>query len=234
MNLVLHQVRYEQKSYWRNPAGMFFTIGLPVLMLAIFSSLNDQSFDRRFVSGMLTFGIMNTAYGNLAARLVFRRETGLLKRAKATPVGPGTLVAGMVVSAVLITAVVTVVVLGVGRVGFDVPLPTDWLRLVVVLLVGAAAFAAVGIAVAGVVPNVEAADPIAFATILPLQFISGIFQPVPSGSFLDRVASAFPVQHLYRAALDGDDLGRHLVVVALWGVVGALVAVRNFRWEPRR
>jgi ABC-2 type transport system permease protein len=234
MNLVLHQVRYEQKSYWRNPAGLFFTLGLPVLMLAIFSALNDAEFARRFVPGMLVFGIMNTAYGNLCARLVFRRETGLLKRAKATPVGPGILVAGMVASAAVMTAVVAAVVLAVGRLGYDVPLPTDWVRFVVVLLVGSASFAALGVGVAGFVPNVEAADPIAFATILPLQFISGIYQPVPAGSFLHRIADLFPVQHLFRAAVGGSGLGGHLAVVALWGVAGVVVAVRTFRWAPRR
>lgn len=244
---VVHQLRYEQKTYWRNPAGVFFTIGLPILMLTIFTTLNEDSgglvtgrdFGDDFVPGMLSFGVISSAYGNLSARLVVRREAGLLKRARATPVGPGALVAGMVANAMVVATVVSATVLAVGRLAYDVPLPSEWGLALGALAVGAGAFAAIGLAVAAFVPNVEAADPIAFGTILPLVFISGVFSPVPDGSILDRIAALFPAKHFYQAALaaSGAPVDRpwlHLAVVGAWGGVGAVVAVRHFRWEPRR
>lgn len=244
---VAHQVRYEQRTYWRNPAGVFFTIGLPVLMLSIFTTLNEGDFDAGtgrsfgadFVPGMLTFGVVSAAYGNVAARLVVRRESGLLKRARAAPVGPGPLVAGMVVNALIVTTVVGATVLTVGRLFYDVALPVDWPLAVLVLGVGATSFAALGLAMGSFVPNVDAADPMAFGTILPLLFISGVFTAVPDGSMLDRIADVFPAKHLFLAALhasgsDDPNPYGHLLVVAAWGVVGAVVAVRRFRWEPSR
>lgn len=243
--LLAHQIRYEQRTFWRNPAGVFFTLGLPVLMLVIFTSLNGDdvfddgsSFGDYFVPGMLTFGLINATYGNLATKLVIRREGGLLKRTKATPLPLAVLLAGMVANAVVVALVITAVVLGTGRLAYGVALPSRWGLFALVMLVGGAAFAALGMALASFVPNTDAADPMVFGTVLPLLFISGVFDQVPQGSVLDRIAEVFPVSHLFTAALGttgatSESPWGHLVVVALWGLGGSAVAARRFRWEPR-
>lgn len=241
---LLHQLRYEQLSFWRNPAGVFFTVALPVVMLSIFTTLNEGDVDpegRRFASyfvpGMVTFGLVSSAYGNLAARIVFRRETGMFKRAAAAPVTPTTLVGGLVAHAMFVAVLVSAIVTLVGALVFDVPLPERLWLFVTAIIVGAAAFAALGAAVATAIPNVEAADAIVFATILPILFISGVFDDVPDGSALDRVAEVFPIKHLFEVALASagrplDAPHLHLLYVAAWGVLGALVASRRFRWQP--
>lgn len=242
--LLLHQIRYEQRTHWRNPAGVFFTLGLPVVMLVIFTSLNGDdvfeggaTFGDYFVPGMITFGLINATYGNITTKLVIRREGGLLKRTKATPLPLATLIAGMVASAVVIAIAITVVVLSTGRLAYGVALPGRWALFVLVMLIGGAAFAALGMALASFVPNSDAADPMVFGTVLPLLFISGVFDQVPPGSVLDRIAEVFPVSHLYTAALgttgaSSESPWEHLLVVGLWGAAGALVAARRFRWEP--
>lgn len=249
LRLARHQLRYELRGFRRNPAGVFFTLGLPVLMLVIFTTLNrdehvraadNRTFASYFVPGMLAFGVMSATYGNLAARFVFRREAGLLKRARSTPMPPTALLGGIIGNAIVVSGCITVVVLAVGRLAYDVPLPHRWLLLAAVLAVGTASFCALGLALATFIPNVDAADPMAFGTLLPLLFISGVFQPVPADSILHRIAVVFPVSHLFDAALSttgpppGAAVMGHLAVVAAWGVVGALVAVRRFRWEPGR
>lgn len=242
--LLVHQLRYEQLSYWRNPAGVFFTVALPVVMLAIFSTLNEgdadpagRSFASYFVPGMVTFGLGTAAYGNLAARIVFRRESGLFKRARATPVTPAALVGGLVAHAVVVALVVAAVVVAVGAAAFDVPVPERPGLFVVVVVVGSVTFAALGAAVSTFIPNVESADAVVFATILPIFFISGVFDDVPDGSLLDRIATVFPVKHLFEVALASggrplDAPGQRLLPVVAWGLAGAVVAAHRFRWSP--
>lgn len=245
---VRHQLRYEQRTYWRNPASVFFTVGLPVLLLVIFTSLNQddldpvsgRSFGSYFVPGMMTFGVISTTYGNLAARLVFRRESGLLKRVRATPLPSSALITGMLANAAIVAVLIAATVLAVGRVVYDVPLPRDWPLTAAVLVVGSASFAALGLAMATFVPNVDAADPMAFGTLLPLLFISGVFDQVPSESLLNQIAALFPVKHLFDAALAATELQGDgaayldLLAVGAWGIVGAVIAIRRFRWEPSR
>ena len=247
LRLLRHQLRFELLTYLRNPGGVFFTIGLPVLLLVIFTSLNQddvdpvsgRSFGSYFVPGMLTFGVISTTYGNLAGRLVFRRESGLLKRARSTPLPPSILVAGMLANAAIVAVATAAIVLGVGRIAYNVALPTDWLLTTVVLILGSTSFAALGMAMATFVPNVDAADPIAFGTLLPVLFISGVFQQVPTTSILNTIATVFPVKHLFDAALAtsgpiSGDPRVNLLIVGAWGLAGGIVAVRHFRWEPTR
>ena len=114
--------------------------------------------------------------------------------------------------------------------------------MLVSLVVGAAAFCCLGVAFSSVIPNEDAAPAVVNAVVLPLYFISGLFFPVDEApKWLTDLASVFPVRHLAEALLDafdprttgvGIDVG-HLAVVAAWGVAGALVAMRTFRWTPR-
>lgn len=246
-HVLVRQLAYEQRMFWRNPGAVFFTLGLPVLMLVIFISLNGsdtvgdgRSFGAYFVPGMLVFGLINSTYGYVATKLVTRRDSGLLKRVRATPLPLPVLLAAAVANAVAVAVAITALVLTTGRVFYGVALPARWGLALTVLAVGAVSFAALGLALATFIPNPDAADPIVFATILPLLFVSGVFDEVPAPSVLNQIAQVFPVRHLFQAALattrnthDGHPY-RHLLVVAGWGAAGAVVAVRRFRWEMRR
>lgn len=95
------------------------------------------------------------------------------------------------------------------------------------VVVGAASFGALGLAVSTIVPNVETTDAAVMATLLPVTFISGGFMPVRDGTLLATIADAFPVRHLLVAGQGA--VWSHLAVVAAWGAVGA---ARRFRWTP--
>lgn len=245
IGLLRHQLTYEQRTIWRNPAAVFFSLGLPLVMLAIFTTLNaddvlpdGRTFASYFVPGMLVFGLVNATYGVIATRTVLRREGGQFKRARATPLPLRVLLTGMVLSSLVSATVAAVLVLAVGRLAFDVALPGRPGVVLLCLLVGGTSFSALGLALSTVIPNPDAADPMVYGTVLPLLFISGVFDQVPAGSLLDRVADVFPVRHLLEAAMattgHGDGrLALHLAIVAGWGVVGSLVAARRFRWDPR-
>ena len=114
--------------------------------------------------------------------------------------------------------------------------------MAVTLLVGAAAFSCLGIALSAAIPTRDAAPAITNVIVLPLYFLSGIFIPeneIPSG-VLD-VAGLFPIRHFFQAffaAFSPNTVGSgfewgDLAIVALWGLGGLLVAIRYFRWTPR-
>ena len=106
-------------------------------------------------------------------------------------------------------------------------------------------------AVTAVIPNADAAPPIVNATILPLLFLSGVFIPISADTpaWIDTVSNFFPVRH-FADAMRAAYLGNvhvhgttirafpfewsDLAVIAVWGVVGLVLASRFFSWEPRK
>lgn len=247
--LSAHQLRYEQRVFWRTPATIFFTAGLPIALLAIFTSINrgehatgiaGATFAEYFLPGMISFAIASTCYGNVAVRMVYRREAGLLRRARTTPLPPASLLGGYVANATFIAALVVLVLTTLGVTMFDVPAPTNVPLLAASTLLGSLSLSAVGVALSTLIPRVDAADPIILGTLLPAMFISGAFQPVASGSVLGRISTALPFRHLLQldlAAFGTTDDHRafaHVLVLVVWGVIGGWLAVRRFTWQARR
>jgi ABC-2 type transport system permease protein len=250
--LVAHQVRYELVKFWRDPQAVFFTIALPVVFLVIFASIfGNETLDDRsglkvstyYVPGIIALGVMAAAFVSLAIGLVEQRERGILKRLRATPLPPGAFIAAKAAIAVLLTVLIAVVLTLIGRVLYGVTVPTDRAPgLLLTLMVGTAAFCCLGFALSGVVHSANAAPAVANMITLPLQMISGIFFPadqIPDAVL--TVAKVFPVYHLAQGLLDGFDPNGPaggidpvaLAVLLAWGLVGAVVAVRTFRWEPQ-
>lgn len=253
MSLVLHQYRYDQKQFWREPASVFFTVVLPLIFFVLFAAIfgsstttvGGQEIDTAtyYVPAILALSLINATFVNLVIWLTIQRERGQLKRMRATPVPASVVIAGRTLTSVAISAVMVVVVCLFGAVLYGVELPTSTLPGVVVsVLVGTFSLAALGFAVAALVPSENAAPPVANVIVLPLEFISGIFVPseqIPD--WMDSIASVFPVKPLFDSLLQafdpvttgiGVDWGA-LAVVAAWGVVGAVAALRFFRWAPR-
>jgi ABC-2 type transport system permease protein len=254
LRLALRQVPYEQKSYWRNPISAFFTFAFPIMFLVIFASLNTGStidflgglkYNQYYIPGIIAFGVMSACYTNLATLLAFRRDTGILKRLRGTPLPASALFGGMLGSAVIVSAVLVALTTAIGMVFYDVTFPGHWLALGVALLVGAFAFCALGVAVSALIPNADAAPAVVNAVFFPVVFLSGVFFPLPPDSILSRIADFFPVRHFVQAVFVAFDprlphgpahgfAWDDVAVLALWGVGSALLAVRLFRWEARR
>ena len=255
MSLILHQYRYDQRQFWREPASVFFTVVLPliflVLFVAIFGNGTIRFEDGRQISGstyyvpsILTLALLNATFVNLTIWLTIERERGHLKRVRATPAPAWAVIGGRALTSVAIAAIMVVIVCGAGALLYGVDLPTGTLPgVLAAIVVGTFALAALGFAAAGVVPSENAAPPVANAIVLPLEFISGVFVPseqIPE--WLDSIASVFPVKPLFDAILTAFDPATtgagvawgDLAIVAAWGVAGALVALRTFRWSPRR
>jgi ABC-2 type transport system permease protein len=250
--LALHQFRYDQKVFWRNPASVFFTVAFPLVLLFLFELIfGDQTLGTRggvkasdyYVPAVLALAVIAATLVGLTYRLVEARESGQLKRVRGTPLPTWIFMAGKIGNSLVVSLLMVVVVGALGRLVYGVDVPTSRLpALLAVVVVGAASFSSLGFALAALIPSEDAAPAITNAVTLPLYFISGIFIPeseIPDGVL--HVADIFPLRHFFEAFYDvyapGSDSGLavgHLAVVVAWGAVGLLVAVRWFRWEPRK
>jgi ABC-2 type transport system permease protein len=250
--LAMHQFRFDQKTFWRNPASVFFTVMFPVLLLLIFATIfGNESIAELggiktttyYVPAIMTMAVVSATMQSLVMSLVAAREDGRLKRGRGTPMPAWVFIAGRVNNSVVVSVLMLVLISAIGNVVYGVELPWDRLPAVLVTLaIGAAAFCCMGIAFTAAIPSQDAAAPMVNAVLLPLYFLSGVFIPeneIPSGVL--HFADAFPVRHFFQGFFEtfdprtvgaGFEWG-NLAVVAAWGLVGLLVAIRRFDWTPR-
>jgi ABC-2 type transport system permease protein len=249
MRLFLHQLRNEQRLYWRSHELAFFTFLFPVLIFVLLGSVygKDQITKERLkgshylLAGMLGYGLASTAFAGLAIIVVIRRESAILKRLRGTPLPAWAYVAATVTSAILVFALEAIVLVVLARVLFGVPFPTRVFSLVLALLLGAFAFAAMGIGLTTVIRSAEGSSAVVNAVYLPMAFISGSFwSPHAYPRFLEVIADILPLTYFIRLMRDIVlhqaqiwNEGTAVGVIAAWGAVGLFFAVRKFRWEPR-
>ena len=241
--LALRQIAYENRAFWRNPPAAFFTFVFPLLFMLIFNVLFSADAARFFTPAIIVFGVVTATFTNLAMSISIVRDAGVLKRVRGTPLPPWAYLAGRIGHAVLVALLLVVIVAAFGALVYSVPVPWDALpALVLLLAVAAAAFSALGLGVAGLIPNADAAPAIVNAVVLPVLFISNVFIQMDNApGWLDTVSHVLPVRHFADAMLDlyrlGADAGvpwAAIGVIAAWGVIGVALALRFFSWEPRR
>lgn len=251
--LLAHQVRYDLLASFRNPRARFFTLIFPIVLLVILAGVFGHGttvvdgvrvqLSQFYVPSILALSIITAAYATLVVSVATARESGVLKRRRATPASPAILIGGQALATLVTTATMTVVLLVIGRLAYNVSMaPAALLAIACTVVVGTLSFACVGYAVAGLIGSVDAAQPIVQATVMPLYFISGIWIPTASLSHtLQSIASIFPVEHLASALHQSSvhsSLGaalapEDLLVLAIWGLAAAAFAARRFSWLPR-
>jgi ABC-2 type transport system permease protein len=250
--LTLSQVRYVNKAFWRNPASAFFTFAFPLMFLVIFTALlghgtvaigprviNTTTY---YVAAMASFAVISACYTNIAISVTFQRDAGVLKRTRGTPLPSAAFLGARMLHAVLIAVVLVVITAAFGRAFYSAAIPSggSLVRFLIMLLIGAASFCALGFAITAAIPNADASPAIVNATILPLLFLSGIFIPFGNNtpSWVLWLARIFPVKHFADGMQAGFiGTGFHwsdVLIVALWGIAGLILAARFFSWEPRR
>jgi len=252
LRLTAVQFRYVNKTFWRNPASAFFTFAFPLMFLVIFTALlghytvrlGTRTVDTStyYVASMACFAAITACFNNIAMAISFQREEGVLKRTNGTPLPPASYLGARILHAVFISVLLVVLTAAFGHALYHASIPTGLplLRFAVAVLVGSAAFCALGMAVTAVIPNADAAAPIVHAVILPVEFLSGIFIAFGNSTpdWILWVARVFPVRH-FALSMQAGFLGTafswtDVLVVAAWGVGGLLIAIRFFSWEPRQ
>ncbi len=255
LSMLWRQTRAQNRAFWRVPIGAFFTLGLPLFILVLFVALfGNDPIDSAYGSvktaqfyapGLAVFAAASATYTNIGMNLSMRRDEGILKRVRGTPLPPWIYLAGVVLSGVWVALVSTTVMMGLGVAVYDVNIELSKMPAAVLsFVVGTITFAMLGIALAAVAKSASAAPGIANSTILPLAFISQVFISLGESrdmpGWLELAGNIFPLKHF--ALSFGEAFSPfsdapafewgHIAVMAIWAVIGGLVAWRKFGWDP--
>jgi ABC-2 type transport system permease protein len=253
LSLAVRQIRYDQRSFWRNRSAAFFTFVFPLMFLVLLASLNRGgtlashggiSYNTFFIPGILAYGVVLATFGSLLFGLAGARDLGILKRVQGTPLPAWAFVAGRIGSALVTGFLVATAMLALGRGVYDVHIRADTLvALIVTLALGMATFSALGIAAVRLAPTADAAPIVANVFILPLSFVSGVWFPTDDmPSWLHRLAGFFPLEplaHQLQTVFDPRTAAPGFVwhdelILAVWAAAGAVLALRALRHELRR
>ena len=249
-HLLVGQLRYCTRSFWRTPVAAFFTLVFPLSFLVVICAIaGNATIDSRegirlaqFLTPVFAvFGACMAAFVSLALGVAYAREAGVLKRLRSTPLPPWIHLAGRVGAAVWVSLIAFVLITVTGVVFYGVQIV--WRTLpatMVTFVVGVGCFATLGLAIVSLARTPGATQALANGGIILLAFISDVFV-VALPQWLDRVGWFFPLKHFVNSVADTFNpyLGGngfawdHLAVLVAWGAVGALVALWRFTWEPR-
>jgi len=239
----------EIKVFLREPLGAIGTIVLPVLAFVVIGRLTAgrsapspvESTGVLGAGGIATLVSMLIAISavlSLVTIISIYREGGILKRLRATPLRPWTILGAHVLVKLLLTALTMLAMILAGRryltIGPDVPL----VSFTVALLLSTLSILSIGFVVASIVPTARFAQPLGALIFYPMLGLSGLFVPIAAlPSVLRAIARVLPLGYatsLMRGIWTGDPWSAHLGDVAALGavfVVGVAMSAWMFRWE---
>ena len=254
VRLALAQARYALLAAVRVPRMVVFGVVFPMILLVLFDGVFTKGSDQTvgfqggtlsasayFTAGVTAFAVAQQAFTSLVVGLTAQRESGQLKRLRATPMPVWTFVAGQVLRCVALTWLMAAALLVIGAGAFGVSLSAERVAgYAIVVALGTLVFCALAMAVTSRTPTVDSASAVGPFLVVMLSFISGVFvaaDQLPDS--LARIGRVFPLYHVadgldgVLAARQGTGLGASdLLALAIWGVAGTWAAVRRFRWEP--
>ncbi len=246
LRLFVHQLRAEQLVFWRSKEAALFIFLFPLLLFVLLGSVYSGTIygvpaPQALLAGMLGYGCANTAFAGLAIQLVLRREAGILKRLRGTPLPAPTYIAALLASTLIVFALQVVFLFVLGRLLHSTPFPSAIGSLVLAIVLGSAAFAAIGVATASIIGSGEGSSAVVNFILLPAAFLTGSFGPTRHyPAFLRAIGDVLPLKYFIDLVnaiyLHGHAIWTKptaLAVLGAWGAAGLLVAVLKFRWEPR-
>ncbi len=238
----------ETKIFLREPLGAVGTIGIPVLVFLAGGRLLSRSDTPAspgagsFMSvGLPVLASVLIAIGavlSLVTIISIYREGGILKRLRATPLRPQTILAAHVIVKLLLSAATLVLLILVGKRYYPVGLHVPLLGFTVALLISTWSILSIGFLIASIVPTARFAQPIGAAIMYPMLAVSGLFVPVkllpPAAHAVARVVPLTYAVSLLEGIWKGDAWWAHsrdvaaLVVVF---IVFTALSAKVFRWE---
>ncbi|GLY05616.1 MULTISPECIES: ABC transporter permease [Actinoplanes] len=258
LTVSLSRGHVEILQFLRDRAAVVFTFLFPAMLLLLFGTIfgsdgedGGAAASRIFTASMIAYGILTTAFVTMGSGLALDREDGTLKRLRGTPMPMVAYMIGKALLVLLLSVAETVLLLLVGVLVFDMPLPpaAHWLTFAWVFVLSVVVCSLLGVAVSAIVKNARSAGAILNVPVVALQFISGVFiyPVIQLPEWLQNVASIFPVRWVaqaFRSVFLPDaakaqeiggawHLGQVAMVLGVWCVVGLALCLLTFRWSSR-
>jgi ABC-2 type transport system permease protein len=246
MTALLHQLSFEQRIFWRSREAAVFIFVFPLLLYALLGTVYSGEIDGLpsqdvLLAGLFGYGAANTAFGGLAITLVVRREAGVLKRLRSTPLAPGVYLAAVLASTLAVFTLQSGALLALGGLAFGASMPANWLGFAGAIVLGVACFAGLGVGAASLIRSAEGVSAVVNVIVLPMAFLSGSFGPTRDfPPILQAIADVLPLTYFLDVVngvyLEGESLFADptaLGIVAAWGAAGVAIAWRRFGWTPR-
>lgn len=202
----------ELKQFFRDKQAVVMVFSFPALILFLLGSIFADGFAllgvneaQVFAAGMIAFGVVSTAFITMGVGICIDREDGTLKRLRGTPITATAYFIGKLVLVAVATLAEVALLLVVGVLAFDMPLPTEpgrWLTFAWVSVLSIVACTLLGIAASAVVKSARSAPAVLYSPVIALQFVSGIFVvPITTlPSWMIGMGSMFPVKWMDRVS----------------------------------
>jgi ABC-2 type transport system permease protein len=238
----------ETRIFLREPMGVVGAVGVPVLLSLALGGLVSAGLRRapragpRFAAADVPVAaamlVATSAVLSLVTIIAIYRDSGILKRLRATPLRPHTILLAHVMVKLLLTTVSVAVMIVAGRRYFPIPFGVPLLSFALAAFVSTMSILSLGFVIASVVPTARFAPPMGAFVLYPMLALSGLFMPVGVlPPVLRAVSAGLPLTwavSLMRGVLQGDGWIAHLQdlsALALFSVVCTVVSARVFRWE---
>ena len=237
----------EVKIFLREPLGAFGTIAVPVLVFLIAGRVMARNpsapaaalgFVRVGLPVLVSILMIISAVLSLVTIISIYREGGILKRLRATPLRPQTILSAHVIVKLLLTTVTLILLVLAGKRYYPVGIDAPFLSFAVALLISTWSILSIGFVIASIVPTARFAQPIGAAIFYPMIGVSGLFVPIASlPPAVQTVARTLPLTYavsLLQGIWIGEPWSAHLgdvAALALVFMICTALSARVFRWE---
>ncbi len=235
------------KLYLREPSGTFFTLAFPLMMLFLFGGLNGNAPHKDWggygmvdvmLPGYIALIIATTGLPALIITMAGARERGILRRLRATPLLPQTILTAQVLTLLAMTMVGVTILIVTARLVFHVRFDGNPFSVFCAFLLGSFSFFALGFVLAGFATTARTGLMLSNMVFYPMIFLSGATIPIQAfPKWLHPYMAILPLYHvvsLVRGLWFGDPWSKHLTEVAILVaimVAGVLISAKTFRWE---
>lgn len=237
----------EIKLFLREPMTAFFTLAFPLILLFLFGSIYGNKPTPFFggygsvdvsVPSYMAMIIATSGLLGLTITMASYRERGILRRLKATPLRPQTILGAQVIVLFLMTALGMILLVIAGKLVYGLRFNGSPLNVLAAFVLSSMSFSALGFVLAGLLPTARTAQIVAMVLFYPMIFLSGATIPrevLPES--IRQFAQVLPLSHvvtLLRGLWMGDPWEKHLTEVGILAVLlilGVLVSAKTFRWE---
>ncbi|MEV4514401.1 ABC transporter permease [Dactylosporangium sp. NPDC049525] len=246
MSALFKLTAVETRLFLREPIVVFFAVAFAPVLLVVLGLVPSMREPVEELGGMrmidiylpiiVAMGIALFALSGLSQLFATYREKGVLRRLRTTPVKPGVMIGAQLLMATAMSVVTMLVMLAIGRFGFDVGLPGQLPAYLVSYLLVALAMFAIGLLVAALAPSGRSASAIGSLVFFPLVFFAGLWVPRDTmNDVLHTISDYTPlgagVQSLQDATAGHWPHPLHLAVLVGWTILAGGLAARHFRWE---